>query len=58
MPSWVSSPVKAKSYQTTAKTLSTVAKGLAEEANQATLTAAEKRRVSALLGDGAEERIK
>eukprot|EP00913_Durusdinium_trenchii_P019808 g18620.t1 len=34
---------KAKSYQTTAKTLSTVAKGLAEEANQATLTAAEKR---------------
>jgi len=34
---------KANSYKSTAQTLSTVAKGLAEEANRATLTAGEKR---------------
>ena len=34
---------EANSYKSTARTLSSVAKGLADEANKATLTAAEKR---------------
>mmetsp|Transcript_95404 Transcript_95404/g.132545 ORF Transcript_95404/g.132545 Transcript_95404/m.132545 type:complete len:295 (+) Transcript_95404:44-928(+) len=40
---WGEALEKANSYKSTARTLSSVAKGLADEANKATLTAAEKR---------------